>query len=143
MALLNANFEVPGKRHPKRLRVKTQKFPALTQWKEIQGTATKKFSIAHRDIKSKNILVKSNLDLCIADLGLACFCGSNQMVSEETSREHGKYKLLFKNFEKLIENYLKFFINFIKLCTIHRPNQLEQFVTWPQSTSSQSFSMST
>jgi len=48
--------------------------------KEIQGTLTKKFAIAHRDIKSKNILVKSNLELCIADLGLACFCGSNQTL---------------------------------------------------------------
>ena len=47
---------------------------------EIQGTLTKKFAIAHRDIKSKNILVKSNLELCIADLGLACFCGSNQTL---------------------------------------------------------------
>ncbi len=28
-----------------------------------------KVAIAHRDIKSKNILVKSNLQCCIADLG--------------------------------------------------------------------------
>ena len=30
-----------------------------------------KVSIAHRDIKSRNILVKSNLECCIADFGLA------------------------------------------------------------------------
>lgn len=37
---------------------------------EIQGTEGKP-SIAHRDIKSKNILVKENLTCCIADFGLA------------------------------------------------------------------------
>ncbi|ESN97289.1 hypothetical protein HELRODRAFT_114367 [Helobdella robusta] len=37
---------------------------------EIHGTQGKP-SIAHRDIKSKNILVKKNLTCCIADLGLA------------------------------------------------------------------------
>ena len=52
---------------------------------EIQGTLTKKCTIAHRDIKSKNILVKDNLELCIADLGLACFCGSNQTLPLQTT----------------------------------------------------------
>ena len=37
---------------------------------EIRGTAGKR-SIAHRDLKSKNILVKNDLTCCIADLGLA------------------------------------------------------------------------
>jgi len=37
---------------------------------EITGTQGKP-GIAHRDLKSKNILVKSNLTCCIADLGLA------------------------------------------------------------------------
>lgn len=37
---------------------------------EIQGTKGKP-PIAHRDIKSKNILVKENLTCCIADFGLA------------------------------------------------------------------------
>ena len=60
----------------------------LMSIQEIQGTATKKYAIAHRDIKSKNILVKHNLDLCIADLGLACFCGSNQM-NQDTLHDHG------------------------------------------------------
>merc|ERR1712176_8125 len=59
--------------------------------KEIQGTLTKKFAIAHRDIKSKNILVKSNLELCIADLGLACFCGSNQTLMENDRESDAMY----------------------------------------------------
>ena len=42
---------------------------------EIQGTKGKP-SIAHRDIKSKNILVKENLTCCIADFGLAVKCYS-------------------------------------------------------------------
>ena len=37
---------------------------------EIVGTQGKP-AIAHRDLKSKNILVKSNLTCCIGDLGLA------------------------------------------------------------------------
>lgn len=37
---------------------------------EIRGTAGKR-SIAHRDLKAKNILVKNDLTCCIADLGLA------------------------------------------------------------------------
>ena len=33
--------------------------------------------LAHRDIKSKNILVKNNLTCCIADFGLAVMKDSN------------------------------------------------------------------
>ncbi|CBY19322.1 unnamed protein product [Oikopleura dioica] len=43
---------------------------------EIDGLVTKKRTIAHRDIKSKNILVTKDFQCCIADLGLACECGS-------------------------------------------------------------------
>jgi len=38
---------------------------------EIFGTEGKKPAIAHRDIKTKNILVKVNGTCCIADFGLA------------------------------------------------------------------------
>jgi bone morphogenetic protein receptor type-1A len=37
---------------------------------EIYGTQGKP-AIAHRDLKSKNILIKKNGSCCIADLGLA------------------------------------------------------------------------
>ncbi|XP_044252565.1 bone morphogenetic protein receptor type-1B isoform X2 [Tribolium madens] len=47
---------------------------------EIFGTRGKP-AIAHRDIKSKNILVKSNLECCIADFGLAVkyFSDTNEL----------------------------------------------------------------
>lgn len=35
------------------------------------GTGGSKEAIAHRDFKSKNVLVKSDLSACIADFGLA------------------------------------------------------------------------
>jgi activin receptor type-1 len=38
---------------------------------EIQGAHKKKPAIAHRDIKSKNILVKTSGECCIADFGMA------------------------------------------------------------------------
>ena len=44
----------------------------------LQGTIYKP-PIAHRDIKSKNILVKSNWTCCIADFGLAVLQNSNNV----------------------------------------------------------------
>ena len=35
------------------------------------GTAGLKHAIAHRDFKSKNVLIKNDLTACIADFGLA------------------------------------------------------------------------
>jgi serine/threonine protein kinase len=46
---------------------------------EIRGKQSKP-AIAHRDLKSKNILVKSNLTCCIADFGLS--------VTYESSSKH-------------------------------------------------------
>ena len=43
---------------------------------ELPGTCGKP-AIAHRDIKSRNILVKSNLECCIADFGLAVMKNSD------------------------------------------------------------------
>ena len=36
-----------------------------------QGTLDMKPAIAHRDFKSKNVLIKSDLTACLADFGLA------------------------------------------------------------------------
>lgn len=49
-----------------------------------------KVSIAHRDIKSRNILVKDNLECCVADFGLAVKQDPNggvDFVSEKSSRD--------------------------------------------------------
>ena len=45
---------------------------------ELYGTQAKP-AIAHRDMKSKNILVKNNMTCCIADFGLAVFKDHNEM----------------------------------------------------------------
>ena len=45
---------------------------------ELYGTQAKP-AIAHRDIKSKNILVKNNMTCCVADFGLAVFKDHNEM----------------------------------------------------------------
>uniref|UniRef100_A0A2P2I6X2 receptor protein serine/threonine kinase n=2 Tax=Hirondellea gigas TaxID=1518452 RepID=A0A2P2I6X2_9CRUS len=55
---------------------------------EIFGTRGKP-AIAHRDIKSKNILVKRNGDCCIADFGLAVkYNSSNSSVDLGNSSSH-------------------------------------------------------
>ena len=45
---------------------------------ELFGTQAKP-AIAHRDMKTKNVLVKNNLTCCIADFGLAVFRNQNEM----------------------------------------------------------------
>lgn len=45
---------------------------------ELYGTQAKP-AIAHRDMKTKNILVKNNKTCCIADFGLAVFKNQNEM----------------------------------------------------------------
>lgn len=53
---------------------------------EIQGTCGKP-AIAHRDIKSQNILVKENLTCCLADFGLAIKYSSDWEEIDATSNE--------------------------------------------------------
>ena len=45
---------------------------------ELFGTQAKP-AIAHRDMKTKNVLVKNNMTCCIADFGLAVFKNMNEM----------------------------------------------------------------
>lgn len=62
--------------------------------KEIIGTSGK-HAIAHRDVKSKNILVKSNGECCIGDLGLAIRADwtSNVEPASPTARLYEKGNL--------------------------------------------------
>ena len=62
--------------------------------KEIIGTSGK-HAIAHRDVKSKNILVKSNGECCIGDLGLATRADwtSNTEPASPTARLYEKGNL--------------------------------------------------
>lgn len=58
---------------------------------EIYGTQGKP-AIAHRDLKSKNVLIKRNGTCCIADLGLAVkFNRYVQVFSLYNSRVYGKH----------------------------------------------------
>ena len=50
-------------------------------------------AIAHRDVKSKNILVKDNGDCCVADLGLAVLHSTNPKALDIS--ENTKVKLHF------------------------------------------------
>ena len=45
---------------------------------DLFGTQAKP-AIAHRDMKTKNVLVKNNMTCCIADFGLAVFKNQNEM----------------------------------------------------------------
>ena len=55
---------------------------------EVVGTSAKP-SMAHRDMKSKNILVKNNLECCIADFGLAVMNGPSSIVNFPSNPKQG------------------------------------------------------
>ena len=55
---------------------------------EFTGTSAKP-AIAHRDMKSKNILVKNSLECCIADFGLAVIKGPSSNVNFPTNPKQG------------------------------------------------------
>ncbi len=55
---------------------------------EFTGTSVKP-AIAHRDIKSKNVLVKNSLECCIADFGLAVIKGPSSNVNFPTNPKQG------------------------------------------------------
>lgn len=55
---------------------------------ELHGTITKP-AIAHRDIKTKNILVKSDLKCCIADFGLAVLKGNDDKLNVPKNPKQG------------------------------------------------------
>lgn len=55
---------------------------------EFAGTSAKP-AIAHRDIKSKNILVKNSRECCIADFGLAVMKGSTSQLNLPMNPKQG------------------------------------------------------
>ncbi len=55
---------------------------------EFAATSPKP-AIAHRDIKSKNILVKNNLECCLADFGLAVMKGPSNVVNFPMNPKQG------------------------------------------------------
>ena len=68
-----------------------------------QGSVVKKPAIAHRDLKSKNILVKSDMTSCISDFGLAIKLNQGEHPNDaqgqvSTCRTH---LIHFKRFFKL------------------------------------------
>lgn len=60
---------------------------------EFFGTSAKP-AIAHRDIKSKNILVKTNRECCIADFGLAVMKGTYGDVNFPTNPKQGSKRYM-------------------------------------------------
>ena len=70
----------------------------------MHGLHGAKPSIAHRDFKSKNVLVKSDMTACIADFGLAM-----KFVSgESTGESHGQ---VFSIYIRLNYNILPSLMN--------------------------------
>jgi serine/threonine protein kinase len=72
-----------------------------------RGPAFYKPAIAHRDFKSKNVLIKSDLTACIADFGLALKFAPNVAVGDA----HGQVCQMF-NIELC---FLKYSQNFVKM----------------------------
>ena len=56
-----------------------------------QGNVVKKPAIAHRDLKSKNILVKSDMTSCISDFGLAIKLNQGEHPSEAQGQVSALY----------------------------------------------------
>lgn len=78
---------------------------------EIHGTQGKP-AIAHRDIKSKNVLVKKNGSCCIADLGLAVrlMSGTNEVdVARNTRQGTKRYMAPEVLDETIVQNHFEAF----------------------------------
>ncbi|KAI1721412.1 protein kinase domain-containing protein [Ditylenchus destructor] len=54
----------------------------------IHGPSVKP-TIVHRDLKSKNVLIKDDLSVCIADFGLALKCENKRMTADENHGQVG------------------------------------------------------
>ena len=67
----------------------------------INATSQKPL-IAHRDIKTKNILVKEDLTCCIADFGLAVIYNAVKNEIDAPNTREGILNLYFLNFKTLI-----------------------------------------
>ena len=63
-----------------------------------------KEAVVHRDVKSKNILVKSNGECCIGDLGLAIREGEIEILLEPD--EHGNKPNVSKLFQVGTKRYM-------------------------------------
>ncbi len=77
---------------------------------ELFGTI-KKGAIAHRDIKTKNILVKNDLRCCIADFGLAVLKGSDEKLNLPKNPKQGTKRYMAPEIlnESINMNYFESF----------------------------------